>query len=128
MTFRFGFRAGDKLVVHHVGSYFGARTGNGGVAVKNKDVVRVKLQEQFEGRFIAVVGIGVLSNVLEAEFIADQGAAGLVAQEVEVGAGDESHHGSFPGRSGADAVDAAGEMINVGLSGGFFPENLGQVH
>ena len=45
-----------------------------------------------------------------------------------MGAGDESHHGSFPGRSGADAVDAAGEMINVGLSGGFLAENLGQVH
>ena len=125
MTFRFGFRAGDKLVVHHIGSNFGTWAGNGRVAIKNKDVVRVKLQEQFEGRLVAVVGIGVLSNVLEAEFIADQGAAGLVAQEVEVGAGDESHHGSFPGRSGADAVDAAGEMINVGLSGGFLAENLG---
>ena len=73
VTFRFGFRAGDKLVVHHIGSNFGTWAGNGRVAIKNKDVVRVKLQEQFEGRLVAVVGIGVLSNVLEAEFIADQG-------------------------------------------------------
>ena len=77
MSFLLRLRAVDDFVLQHVLSELGARAGDGGIAVENEEVVGVELEEEFERGFVAVVGVGVLSDVLEAEFIADDGAAGL---------------------------------------------------
>ena len=75
-----------------------------------------------------MVGVGVLSNIPEAEFIADDGAASLAAEKVYVAARDETHDGGLSFRSCADFFNASLEVRNVGLGFGFLPENLRKVH
>ena len=54
-----------------------------------------------------MVGVGVLSNIPEAEFIADDGAASLAAEEFHLAARYETHDGGLPFGSLADFFNAA---------------------
>ena len=63
-----------------------------------------------------MVRIGVFGDVLEAEFVADERAPGLVPEEIEVRARYEPDDGGAAGGGFADALDAALEVRDVGLT------------
>lgn len=118
----------DERVGHHVLREPGARTGDGGVAVADEDEVGIELDEKLERGFAAVVGVGAVGDVFEAELVADEGALGLEPEHVEVARGDHADDGGSAGGGGADGGGALVEGAARGLGLGGLAEDAAELH
>ena len=77
----------DQLIFQDLLCHLCAIGANGCIAVHGEDVVGILVHNELEGSLVAVgrgVDIGIHADVLKADFLADDGAAAIVAQNIDV--------------------------------------------